>query len=320
MPNNQDPADIGYKEFSGFSHGDYSSHSWTIHSDTVAIKKSDRSVFLHHGTGIPQKIRAFFAITDLKAGEKISISLWHANTRFDAHLEMTTHNAPRSRMIWHADFSTVIQSTFPRWYTFFHAGGVEADETPSLKFVRRSQPHEYDVEFIQGSTPEITSSTEIILKPGIILDNSQLRSYFKCSPQGGMRRGTKTNSLVLISDHTKSFYVDTWVDDVFYYTGMGLTGNQSLTFHQNKTLAESKTNGIHLHLFEVFEEGKYVYFGEVELAGIPYLDKQPDKNKTIRDVYVFPLKMKGTDHPPILPKKLIEKKEEVIRKKVHKPP
>ena len=99
---------------------------------------------------------------------------------------------------------------------------------------------------------------------------------------------------------------------------MGLTGNQSLTFQQNKTLAESKTNGVHLHLFEVFEEGKYVYIGEVELANNPYIGKQPDKNHTIRDVYIFPLKVKGLDHPPLLKKELIENKEEIIRKKAHK--
>jgi 5-methylcytosine-specific restriction protein A len=101
---------------------------------------------------------------------------------------------------------------------------------------------------------------------------------------------------------------------------MGLTGNQNLTFHQNKTLDESKSNGVNLYLFEVFEEGKYVYIGEVELTGSSYIDKQPDKNKSIRDVYIFPLKVKGTDHPPFLQKELIEKKEELVRKKAHNLP
>ena len=100
--------------------------------------------------------------------------------------------------------------------------------------------------------PQIIPTVEISLKPGDTLNNEQLQTYFKCSPQGGMRRSLKTNSLVLISDHTKSFYVDTWVDDIFLYTGMGLTGNQSLTFHQNKTLDESKNNGVHLHLIRSF--------------------------------------------------------------------
>ncbi|CUU48431.1 hypothetical protein [Clostridium beijerinckii] len=43
---------------------------------------------------------------------------------------------------------------------------------------------------------------------------------FECSSQGGMRRGTKTNSLVLISNHVKSIYEDIWIDNVFHCTGV----------------------------------------------------------------------------------------------------
>ena len=38
---------------------------------------------------------------------------------------------------------------------------------------------------------------------------------------GGMRRSLTTNSLVIVSDHTKELYDDKWVDDVLHYTGMG---------------------------------------------------------------------------------------------------
>ena len=119
MPNNQAPPEPEDKEFSGFLKGDYSSHSWTIHSDTIAVKKTDRSVFLHHGTGIPKQIRAFFGITVLKSSEKKSITLWYNNNRYDAHLEMTNLESPRSRMLWRSDFSTVLQSTFHKWFDFF---------------------------------------------------------------------------------------------------------------------------------------------------------------------------------------------------------
>jgi 5-methylcytosine-specific restriction protein A len=135
-----------------------------------------------------------------------------------------------------------------------------------------------------------------------------------------MRRSIRTNSLVLISDHTKSTYEDKWIGKIFHYTGMGLTGEQSLSFHQNKTLVESKESGVNLYLFEVFEEGHYVYIGEVELADGPYRSRQPDSEKTIRDVYIFPLKLKGRKRPPLLKKELLETKEEIIRKKAHKLP
>ena len=63
-----------------------------------------------------------------------------------------------------------------------------------------------------------------------------------------------------------------------------------------------------------------MYIGEVELADSPYRSQQPDNEKTIRDVYIFPLKLKRGNRPPLLKKELIESKEEVIRKKAHKLP
>jgi 5-methylcytosine-specific restriction protein A len=43
----------------------------------------------------------------------------------------------------------------------------------------------------------------------------------------------------------------------------------------------------------VFEEGNYIYIGEVELAEIPYIGRQPDIDGELRNVYIFPLKLKS---------------------------
>ncbi len=91
------------------------------------------------------------------------------------------------------------------------------------------------------------------LKPGTVLDNAGLCEYFGCSPQGGMRRSLKTNTLVIISNHVESIYEDRWIGDELHYTGMGQVGDQELK-SQNKTLAESHTNGVSVHLFEVFTD------------------------------------------------------------------
>lgn len=129
------------------------------------------------------------------------------------------------------------------------------------------------------------------LTPGTKLDNSALCSIFGCSPQGGMRRSHHTNTLVIISNHVKSIYDDRWEADTLHYTGMGTNGDQSLSFAQNKTLAESQTNGIKVHLFEVFIDKEYTYVGEVELCGAPYQEPQRDENGNSRLAYVFPLKV-----------------------------
>jgi 5-methylcytosine-specific restriction enzyme A len=294
--------------------------SWVIESGTVATKKTDRSVFLYRETVIPQKIRDFFSIDDLQPGQKRPITLWQGNHSYDAFIEKTVHTSPRTRMMWKPDFAAVVRTHYPQWLEFFKKSRKESGETPTFRFVKRDEPNHYDVEFEGSPTLEVPTEFSLPIKSGDTIDNDSLRAIFQCSSQGGMRRSLRTNSLVLISDHTKSAYEDKWIGKIFHYTGMGLIGEQSLTFHQNKTLVESKENGVNLYLFEVFQEGQYVYIGEVELSDKPYRSRQPDSEKVLRDVYIFPLKLKGNKHPPILKKELLETKEELIRKKVHKMP
>ncbi|PHM64185.1 restriction endonuclease [Xenorhabdus stockiae] len=129
------------------------------------------------------------------------------------------------------------------------------------------------------------------LKSGDEFNNKQVCEIFGCSPQGGMRRSHGKNTLILVSNHIKSIYDDRWDGNILHYTGMGSKGDQSLTFSQNKTLFESKYNGVKIHLFEVFKDKKYTYVGEVELADETYTEKQPDIEGNERLVYVFPIKL-----------------------------
>lgn len=132
------------------------------------------------------------------------------------------------------------------------------------------------------------------IEQGQVLNNDQLCEIFKCSPQGGMRRSLETNTLVIVSNHVQSIYDDRWINDIFHYTGMGQNGNQSLTFAQNKTLAESNSNGVEVHLFEVEKEKEYIYQGQVTLAGLPTQEMQLDASDNERQVFIFPLKLIGT--------------------------
>lgn len=124
------------------------------------------------------------------------------------------------------------------------------------------------------------------------LTNVELYEVFGCGNSGGMRRAKKTNSLIIISSHVESIYEDRWDGDVLLYTGMGLNGDQSLDFNQNKTLNESSVNGVQVYLFEQFKVNEYTYLGPVELSGKPYTEQQPGQDGQIRTVYIFPLKLK----------------------------
>ena len=129
------------------------------------------------------------------------------------------------------------------------------------------------------------------LSVGDVISNYDIISIFKCGNMGGMRRSKKTNTLVIISDHTKKLYEDKWFQDELHYTGMGKLGDQSIEFMQNKTLAESKTNGVEIHLFEVLTPKQYIYRGEVYLSAEPYQEIQPDEDNVSRSVWMFPLKL-----------------------------
>jgi len=160
------------------------------------------------------------------------------------------------------------------------------------------------------------TETKTKLSAGRALSNRELCEHFKVNSQGGMRRSHATNSLVLISNHAKALYDDRWEGRVFHYTGMGQTGEQSLT-SQNRTLAESGETGIRVHLFEVFDEGRYVYAGRVGLDRVShYQERQLDSEGNERTVIMFPLNLKAGGEPPTPKRTSLEKIAKNKRKKL----
>lgn len=147
---------------------------------------------------------------------------------------------------------------------------------------------------------------------------NQIVHAFKCQREGGMLRSIKTNTLVLIANHTAPLYDDKWIDGIFHYTGMGQRGDQRLNFSQNRTLNESHSNGVEVHLFESYKDGFYKYDGKVELAGQPYFVDELDANDEIRKVIKFPLRRLSNE--PLIVKldeieSSIEQKEKKLKKK-----
>jgi 5-methylcytosine-specific restriction enzyme A len=126
---------------------------------------------------------------------------------------------------------------------------------------------------------------------GSTVKNDDIVSSFKCGNMGGMRRAKATNTLVIVTNHTKERYYDKWIGDELHYTGMGKIGDQIID-KQNKTLSQSNSNGVELHLFEVFLRTKYTYRGVVYLSNKPYEANQLGKDGIERMAWVFPLKLK----------------------------
>jgi putative restriction endonuclease len=144
------------------------------------------------------------------------------------------------------------------------------------------------LEQITNTTPRLHE-----LQVGKYYTNNDIHRIFSVSTQSGMRRSKRTNSLVLVARHDHNNpYEDKWgADGIIHYTGMGLSGNQSINYSQNKTLAESRSNGINVYLFESNKPNEYTYSGKVELASDPYYKTEEDENGHERQVVKFPLRI-----------------------------
>ena len=162
---------------------------------------------------------------------------------------------------------------------------------PFTEVSPRKKLYDPDVvlEFLQKRRDEVQDQLII----GENYTNEQITTIFRVGNMGGMRKSNTKNALVLISFHSSidRLYSDYWKEDTLYYTGMGQNGDQDINFAQNKTLAESKTNGVTVYLFEVFQEQVYKYRGIVELTGDPFLKEELDATGNPRKVWKFPLKL-----------------------------
>lgn len=154
--------------------------------------------------------------------------------------------------------------------------------------------------------------------PGDELTNKQLSDRFSVGNMGGMRRSLVNNCLVLISDPSKGLYEDEWRGDILHYTGMGQEGDQVLKGNQNRTLAESRSNGVKVYLLEAFEPQLYTFRGEVELAGQPYQAIQDDAKSRSRLVWMFPLRLRTSENVSNRLRELTERREEALRRKARK--
>lgn len=135
------------------------------------------------------------------------------------------------------------------------------------------------------------------LKIGDVITNDQLHECFGGRKMSGMRYNKTAGVQVLVADYTNDTYLDKWFGDVLQLTGTGQIGDQTLSDQYNRRVAESGSNGIELHLFQVFKTTEYTYCGVVTLDDAPYTETQPDKNGNDRLVYVFPIRPESPKVP-----------------------
>ena len=117
------------------------------------------------------------------------------------------------------------------------------------------------------------------LKTNEILTPSQLADLFGVKSLKQTRFIKETNTLILISDYTKGTHPNKWIGDTLH-----LTGTNKIAGATYSSLADSRTNGVTIHLFQVMDPGEYTYGGVVKLAGDPYTEMGPEGL-----VWIFPI-------------------------------
>jgi 5-methylcytosine-specific restriction protein A len=113
-----------------FSYGIYD--SWEIVSKTVAIKTTDKSVFHHHSSGIPQKTRYYWFESELNPREKRLIRFIYNEKIYIAYIKKEYNSPFRTELIWHSDFQNIILSKYPD-YKYYE---LEPELYPLMRFER----------------------------------------------------------------------------------------------------------------------------------------------------------------------------------------
>ncbi|MCB2291346.1 DUF3883 domain-containing protein [Clostridium sp. CS001] len=110
--------------------------SWIIQSPCFFIKKMDRAVFIHHGTGIPREIRGFFNIDNIKSKEKKHLIFRYKENQFKAYIECDNIN--RTRLMWYSDFAAAINMELPLWGKYFNEFKESQDIYPEMQIIKES--------------------------------------------------------------------------------------------------------------------------------------------------------------------------------------
>ncbi|WP_051197429.1 McrB family protein [Butyrivibrio sp. MB2005] len=81
--------------------------SWTIKSNLVCAKKTDKSFFDYNGSGIPKDIRWFFGVDKLELGGKKNILLIYKGKEYSASIQRENEHA-RTRLFWNSDLAEMV--------------------------------------------------------------------------------------------------------------------------------------------------------------------------------------------------------------------
>ncbi len=135
------------------------SYSWEILAPEVAVKRMDKSSFLHHGAVIPKDISFFFDLNPEDLAESRPATLLCGGQVFDVYFQMDTQHF-RYRLFWRSDFSETIKNKFPDLHQAYSEGVKDLAQAPLMRFEKLSES-KYSVDLILANVIRTDVEEEI---------------------------------------------------------------------------------------------------------------------------------------------------------------
>lgn len=106
-------------------------NSWNIINDNQIIKKTDKSVFEHHSSGIPAKSRWFWGAEQLENRERMDVMLYLDGREYRAYIRKEVKNS--AKLIWYSDLKSALLSRIN------YTDNIKKEEYPLMIFMKLSE-------------------------------------------------------------------------------------------------------------------------------------------------------------------------------------
>lgn len=124
------------------------------------------------------------------------------------------------------------------------------------------------------------------LAPAETISNRQLITIFHCACEGGIRYSSKTATVVLVVNNTKTGRPNIWKNGILQFAGRIIKDGENLRGPNLRLDSVLHARG-DVFLFEVNQPGKYEFKGRAELAAEPWFAETEKGEK----YPVFPLRI-----------------------------
>jgi 5-methylcytosine-specific restriction protein A len=112
--------------------------SWKIVDQKVAIKTTDKTLFLENRSRIPIEIRWYFDADKLVPGEEKEILLVYRGKEYSAFISRDRHESQRTNIGWRGDLGKQFTSLYPDFLKY------DINTFPSLLF-KKSSNRKYEI-------------------------------------------------------------------------------------------------------------------------------------------------------------------------------